>query len=69
MAADGFLVSAPAGSDAAAATHMSTFTRSPVSFLKMFFTKTRRDCQSIDKTHLGRVLDGALLREDEFKRD
>lgn len=45
----------------------STLTKSPVKFLKVFLTKARRDSQSIEKTHLGKLLDGALLEEDEFE--
>lgn len=66
VAADGFILSST--SDAVAAViQASTFTSSPVHFLKVFLAKTRRDCQSIGKTHLGRVLDGALLQENDFK--
>lgn len=47
----------------------STFSESPVQFLKVFLSKTRRDCQSINKTHLGRMLDGDLLQYKDFDGD
>ncbi|KAF2866821.1 hypothetical protein BDV95DRAFT_611492 [Massariosphaeria phaeospora] len=39
---------------------------SPVKFLKELATKIRRDCSGIEKTHLGRMLDGALLEKADF---
>jgi hypothetical protein len=42
---------------------------SPVEFLKVFITNMRRDCQSIAKTHMGRILDGGLLEEKDFVED
>lgn len=45
----------------------SSFRTSPVEFLRAFLSKSRKDCQSIGKTQLGRVLDGALLRSQEFE--
>ncbi|ROW01894.1 hypothetical protein VMCG_05551 [Cytospora schulzeri] len=73
IAADGFIP--PSSLDDAETTNglessqtrKSNFTTSPVKFLKVFLMKARRDCQSIEKTHLGKLLDGALLEEDDFK--
>ncbi|KAF2276055.1 uncharacterized protein EI97DRAFT_47175 [Westerdykella ornata] len=42
---------------------------SPVQFLKTFITNVRRDCQSIEKTHVGRILEGMLLKEGDFATD
>ena len=42
------------------------FRRSPVKFLKCLMGNIRRHGNGIDKTHVGKVLDGALLIEDEF---
>ena len=42
------------------------FTNSPVGFLKVFLTKTRRNCEGIEKTHLGKILNGELLEEADF---
>ncbi|KAJ4418631.1 hypothetical protein N0V82_005422 [Gnomoniopsis sp. IMI 355080] len=44
----------------------SAFRNSPVKFLKDFLSKTRRDCQPIERTQLGRVLDGTLLQASDF---
>ena len=42
------------------------FHKSPVRFLKGILTKMRRHGESIDKTHLGKVLEGAQLAEEDF---
>ncbi|EFX03462.1 hypothetical protein CMQ_390 [Grosmannia clavigera kw1407] len=44
----------------------SEFTQSPVPFLKAYCSKIRRDGHSIDRTHLGKMLSGVLLRELEL---
>jgi hypothetical protein len=43
-----------------------TFKKSPVQFFKILMSKIRRNCQAIDKTHLGKVLEGQLLEALEF---
>jgi hypothetical protein len=40
---------------------------SPVNFLRVLLTKVRRDCEGMEKTHLGKVLDGALLEQSDFE--
>ena len=40
--------------------------KSPVVFLKEYL-KMRREGEGMEKTHLGRVLEGGLLEEREFK--
>ena len=55
--ADGFIVPAPG---------KRGFKDSPVKFLKVLMTKIRRNCEGIEKTHLGKMLDGALLEEADF---
>ncbi|KAI1137706.1 hypothetical protein F5Y05DRAFT_58721 [Hypoxylon sp. FL0543] len=40
---------------------------SPVAFFKLLFTKIRRNCESIDKTHMGKLLDNQLLRPSDFE--
>lgn len=40
---------------------------SPIIFLKVLMTKIRRNCESIDKTHVGAMLDGRLLRPGDFE--
>ena len=44
----------------------SRFSNSPVKFLKVLMTKIRRNCEGIDKTHIGAILDGRLLRRSDF---
>ncbi|RDW87962.1 hypothetical protein BP5796_03656 [Coleophoma crateriformis] len=44
----------------------SSFATSPVKFLYVFMTKIRRNCDSIEKTHIGRILNGTLLEETDF---
>ncbi len=62
VAADGFIVND--GSDGRSS--RSSFSDSPVKFLKMLMTKIRRNCEGIDKTHMGMILDGRLLRPSDF---
>ncbi|GJC89543.1 hypothetical protein ColLi_12381 [Colletotrichum liriopes] len=38
-----------------------------VQFMRVFMTKIRRNCESIDKTHVGRILDHRLLGPDDFE--
>ncbi|KAF2745418.1 hypothetical protein M011DRAFT_478936 [Sporormia fimetaria CBS 119925] len=40
---------------------------SPVRFLKQLITNIRRDCQNIDKTHIGKILASRLLEESDFE--
>jgi hypothetical protein len=42
------------------------FHKSPVKEIKDLMSKIRRNCGSIDKTHMGRVLNGQMLHKDEF---
>ncbi|KAF4983724.1 hypothetical protein FZEAL_940 [Fusarium zealandicum] len=44
----------------------SAFTKSPVKFLNMLMAKIRQECGVIQKTHLGMILDGVRLQEDQF---
>lgn len=43
-----------------------SFKNSPVSFLKVYLTKVRRDCESIEKTHMGKILNAVILRAEDF---
>ncbi|GLA78963.1 hypothetical protein AtubIFM55763_001128 [Aspergillus tubingensis] len=59
VAADGFIVeNQQAG---------AKFTQSPLRFLKVFLSQIRKDGQEIDKTHLGKILDGKLLLMADFQ--
>ncbi|TGJ86351.1 hypothetical protein E0Z10_g2449 [Xylaria hypoxylon] len=40
---------------------------SPVEFFKILLTKIRRNCESIDKTHMGQILDNRLLSPEDFE--
>jgi hypothetical protein len=42
------------------------FQNSPVKFLKTLVTKIRRNCEGVEKTHIGRILDGDVLEHDAF---
>lgn len=42
------------------------FKETPVKFLKALLTRVRRPC-GIEKTHLGKQLEGALLTEEDFE--
>lgn len=66
--ADGFLRSATSevGTEVI---RTSTLKKSPISFLKAFLSKSRRDGQAIGKTHLGKVLDGAQLQKKDLDGD
>lgn len=62
---DGYMISST-DLGTAAMLRASGFKMSPVPFLERFLTLARRDCQSIEKTHLGRMLEGALLKRGDF---
>ncbi|KAK1980119.1 hypothetical protein LZ30DRAFT_595422 [Colletotrichum cereale] len=38
-----------------------------VQFMKVLMTKIRRNCESIDKTHVGRILDHRSLKAEDFE--
>jgi hypothetical protein len=56
VSADGFIKPIP-GSDG--------FKISPVKFFQILLRKIRRNCESIEKTHLGRILNGEVLETFE----
>jgi hypothetical protein len=58
VASDGFIVKG----------NTSNFTISPVKFLYVLMTRIRRNCDGIEKTHMGRVLNGTLLEKIEFEK-
>lgn len=63
VAADGFILKG--GSDGGKS--RCTFTHSPVKFLKVLMTKIRRNCEGVDKTDMGKILDGRLLLRSDFE--
>jgi hypothetical protein len=44
----------------------SSFTQSPVAFFKELMANVRQNCESVDKTHMGKILAGVLMTEEEF---
>ena len=62
---DGFI---PPGTVSGDIINKSAFKRSPVPFLKVLM-KIRRNCEVIDKTHMGKILDGILLRQADFDEE
>ena len=63
VAADGFIVEGLDGQTGS----RSRFKSSPVKFLKVFMTKIRRDCEGIEKTHMGKILDARPPDESDFE--
>lgn len=63
---DGFI---PSGVNSGPLVNKSEFTRSPVQFIKVLVTKIRRNCETVEKTHIGKILDGILLTEEDFEED
>jgi hypothetical protein len=55
--ADGFIVPASG---------QKGFKDSPVKFFEVLMTKIRRNCEGIERTHMGKILHGALLEEVDF---
>ncbi|XDG05212.1 hypothetical protein ABKA04_004827 [Annulohypoxylon sp. FPYF3050] len=62
IAADGFILRDALGRVGGE----SGLTESPVNFFKMLHTKIRRNCESISKTHMGKLLDNQLLKPEDF---
>lgn len=52
--ADGFIV----GGNQRTAT---TFSQSSLKFLRILMSQIRKECQEVDKTHIGKILDAKLL--------
>ncbi|QBZ53515.1 hypothetical protein PoMZ_09201 [Pyricularia oryzae] len=42
------------------------FKNNPVNFFKIYLTKIRRDCESIEKTHIGKILNAIILQPEDF---
>jgi hypothetical protein len=59
----------PPGVSSGHLVNQSGFMKSPVQFLKVFVTKIRRNCEAVEKTHIGKILDGVLLSEDDFEKE
>ncbi|KAI0416066.1 hypothetical protein F5X98DRAFT_388453 [Xylaria grammica] len=63
IGADGFIHRDHAGRVGS----ISGLRTSPVEFFKILLTKIRRNCEAIDKTHMGRILDNQLLSPEDFQ--
>lgn len=59
VAADGFIVHGEQD-------FKTTFTQSPLMFLRVLLSQIRKDCHNIDKTHMGKILEGGLLSPADF---
>jgi hypothetical protein len=44
----------------------TAFTKSPVHFMRVLMAKIRRNGEAIEKTHMGRMLEGECLEKDSF---
>ena len=55
------------GVDNAGGTNQYRLEGSPVEFLRVLMTRIRRNCQGIEKTHIGRVLDGRFLLSENLE--
>jgi hypothetical protein len=60
---DGFLSS---NSTVSSFSNKSGLSRSPVGFLKVLMSIIRQECELIGRTHMGRILEGVRLHEEEW---
>jgi hypothetical protein len=60
---DGFL---PPESTVSSFSNKSGLSRSPVGFLKVLMSIIRQECELIGRTHMGRILEGVRLHEEEW---
>ncbi|KAM6508481.1 hypothetical protein FALCPG4_018328 [Fusarium falciforme] len=60
---DGFI---PLDSTAGRSSNKSGLSKSPVGFLKILMSTIRQECELIGRTHMGRILEGVRLREEEW---
>ncbi|KAJ8109131.1 hypothetical protein OPT61_g7683 [Boeremia exigua] len=61
---DGFIISSQEQGSIA---HRPSFSKSPVSFLKALMTKIRQNSEHIERTHVGKILQGLRLLESDFE--
>lgn len=45
----------------------TTFSQSPLKFLEGFMSQVRKECQEIDKTHVGKIVAGSILCPSDFQ--
>ena len=66
VSSDGFITKNKNSGDSRESGRVSSFKESPVQFLKTVLIKIRHNTEGIEKTHLGKVLSGAILTENDF---
>ncbi|KAI1759163.1 hypothetical protein GGR53DRAFT_524076 [Hypoxylon sp. FL1150] len=64
IAADGFILQDSEGRVGGG----SGLRNSPVEFFKALYMEIRHNCQTIDKTHMGKLLDNQLLEPSDFEK-
>ncbi|CAK7212634.1 hypothetical protein SCUCBS95973_001530 [Sporothrix curviconia] len=65
--ADGFVRSVASGTDKRRDAMSAGLQESPVAFLRVLMGQVRRNAASVEKTHIGKMLDGILLTEKDFE--
>lgn len=45
----------------------TTFSQSPLKFVEGFMSQVRKECQEIDKTHVGKIVVGSILCPSDFQ--
>lgn len=58
MADDGFILGG---------NKKTMFNQSPLKFLETFMSQVQKDCQEIDKTHIGKIMSGMILYPSNFQ--
>lgn len=61
---DGFIISSQ---KLGSAVHSPGFSKSPVNFLKILVTKIRQNSDHIERTHIGKILQGVRLLRSDFE--
>lgn len=61
---DGFILPGPAADGLA---NRSGLTKSPTKFIKVLMSRIRQNCETIERTHMGKILDGVILGPDDFQ--
>lgn len=64
--ADGFV---PPGYVVGSCINNGRYTRSPTKFMHELMARIRRNSEGIEKSHMGKLLGGKLMKEEEFQRD
>ncbi|ETS86668.1 hypothetical protein PFICI_00496 [Pestalotiopsis fici W106-1] len=66
LGADGFI---PPGQTAGICTNDGHYMRSPTKFIHELMARIRRNSEGVEKTHMGKLLAGKLLKRDDFTDD